>query len=137
MTVLGQTAGHTYAKDWQFKNHTHLACWNMTIYIAAVQVEKTDAQLRKAVAAHRAAEGEVEGKRKLQAAAQKQALQLDKKAGRQQKDVESQVAPVFAAGAFKSPCRKSLMLIFVNGCLMMYMHGVWCMVHSDILKTIA
>ena len=59
--------------------------------LLAVQVEKTDAQLRKAVAAHRGAEREVEGKRKLQAAAQKQALQLDKKAGRQQKDVDSQV----------------------------------------------
>ena len=41
----------------------------------------------------------MEGKRKLQAAAQKQALQLDKKAGRQQKDVESQVSPFYAAKA--------------------------------------
>ena len=37
----------------------------------------------------------MEAKRKLQAAAQKQALQLDKKAGRQQKDVDSQVTGYF------------------------------------------
>ena len=56
-----------------------------------MQAEKQDAHLRKAVAAHKGAEGQVEAKRKAHAAAQKQALQLERKAGRQQKDAVSQV----------------------------------------------
>ena len=59
---------------------------------ARVQVAKLQKKVAEAVKAHKAEEAKAEAKRKEHAGAQKTALQLDKKAGKRQRDADAAVS---------------------------------------------